>query len=137
MHRSTQSDEAHILGRTVKVRGRVAGEGDLRIEGTVEGDVRVSGELTIGNSGVVTGQANARAVVIEGNLDGDVLASGEVSIRAGARVSGNMNGASVALEEGASFEGRIEAEFDLPDDMTGSGETGTRAPQGGRRGGRR
>ena len=138
MHRSSSSDEAHLLGRTVKVRGRVTGDGDLRVEGTIEGDVRVSGELTIGTSGVVTWQTNAQAVVVEGNLQGDVQAVGEIAIRAGARVEGNLSGATVALDEGASFDGRIDTDFELPDDlMSPAGEGGARPSRDARRGGRR
>ena len=36
-----------------------------------------------------------------------------------ARVTGDMLGAEVILEEGAVFTGRIEAEFDLPAELTG------------------
>jgi cytoskeletal protein CcmA (bactofilin family) len=90
------------IGRGTRVRGRVEGSGSLRIEGEVTGDVRVSG-----------------AVTIEGTLTGDVTSEGAVLIRSGAQVEGNMSGAEVALEEGASFSGRIDADFELPDGLEG------------------
>ena len=123
------SGEENVLGPSLRVRGRVNGEGDLRVEGSVEGDVRVSGGLTIDAGGTVTGNAFAQSVSIEGNLTGDVEASGEVTIRATARVVGNMNGAQVALEEGAGFSGRIEADFELPDGLEGKAQA---APRGRR-----
>ena len=58
-------------------------------------------------------------VLIGGALTGDVAATGAVVIRASAKVAGNMSGAEVSLEEGASFSGRIEAEFDLPAELAG------------------
>jgi cytoskeletal protein CcmA (bactofilin family) len=109
-----------ILGRGARVRGRVGGDGDLRIEGQVEGDVRISGQLSIEEGGAVTGDVEASAVVIGGALTGDVAARGAVTVRAGARVEGNLGGAEIVLEEGASYEGRIEAEFDLPPELTGA-----------------
>jgi cytoskeletal protein CcmA (bactofilin family) len=125
--RASSADE-NVLGASLKVRGRVNGDGDLRVEGQVEGDVKVSGALTIDAGGAVTGNAAARAVSIEGALTGDVEAEGEVTIRAGARVVGNMNGAQIALEEGAAFSGRIEADFELPDGLEGgSRATASRA----------
>lgn len=122
--------EENVLGASLRVRGRVAGDGDLRIEGSVEGDVKVSGALSIEQGGTVNGNAFAQAVSIDGTLTGDVEASGEVTIRAGARVVGNMNGAQIALEEGASFSGRIEAEFELPDGLDGAGTAGRSASRG-------
>src|SRR5262245_25592429 len=105
---------ASTLGRGARVRGRIAGDGDLHVEGQVEGDVSVSGELTIEEGGSITGDVDAGTVVLSGALKGDVAARGPVAVRATAQVEGNLAGAEVSLDEGASFHGRIEAEFDLP-----------------------
>ena len=121
------ASEPNVLGPGIKVRGRLSGTGDLRVEGELEGDVRVGGALELGQAGAINGNVAAGSVVIDGALTGDVEAEGAVHIRAGARVSGNMNGAEVALEEGAAFTGRIEAAFELPD-----GLGGTTAPAGRR-----
>lgn len=99
------------------MRGRIRGEGSLVVDGQVEGDVTVTGELAIGDSGTITGDIDAAAVSIGGVLTGDVAARGAVAIRASAKVVGNMGGAEVSIEEGASFIGRIEAEFDLPAEL--------------------
>lgn len=111
-----------ILGRGARVRGRIGGDGDLRVEGHVEGDVRISGQLAIEEGGAVTGDVEATAVVIGGALTGDIAAGGPITIRAGARVAGNLGNSEVVLEEGASFEGRIDAEFDLPAGLMASHE---------------
>lgn len=117
-----------VLGRGAKVRGRIGGDGDLRVEGQVEGDVRISGQLAIEEGAAVTGDVEASAVVIGGALTGDVAVRGSVTIRAGAEVAGNLDGAEVVLEEGASFTGRIEAEFDMPAEL--SEEAPARAARG-------
>lgn len=111
-----------VLGRGAKVRGRVGGDGDLRVEGQIEGEVRISGQLSIDEGGAVAGDVEAAVVVIGGTLNGDIAVRGPVTIRAGARVEGNIvgNGAELVLEEGASYEGRIEAEFDMPAELGGS-----------------
>ncbi len=114
---SETSESTSVLGRGSRVRGRVSGEGDLRVEGQIEGDVTLSGELSIDETGSITGDIDATSVTIAGALQGNVAARGAVTIRAGAKVEGNMNGAEVSLEEGASFAGRIEAEFDLPAEL--------------------
>jgi cytoskeletal protein CcmA (bactofilin family) len=115
---SETNDATSVLGAGARVRGRVSGEGDLRVEGQIEGDVTLSGELSIDEAGSITGDVDATSVTIAGALTGDVVARGIVTIRASAKVSGNMGGAEVTLEEGASFAGRIEAEFDLPAELS-------------------
>lgn len=133
---AASAEETNVLGRTVRVRGRVLGDGDLRVEGDVEGDVRVRGSLEIAEGGVVTGNVAAHDVILSGTLTGDVEADGSVLIRAGSRIAGNMNGAEVALEEGAEFSGRIEAAFELPDGLgssLGGAGDGARGRSAGRR----
>ncbi len=114
---SETSESTSVLGRGARVRGRVSGDGDLRVEGQIEGGVTLSGELAIDETGSITGDIDAASVTIAGVLLGNVVAHGAVTIRAGARVEGNMGGAEVSLDEGASFVGRIEAEFDLPAEL--------------------
>jgi cytoskeletal protein CcmA (bactofilin family) len=114
---SETSESSSVLGRGARVRGRVSGDGDLRVEGQIEGDVTLSGELSIAETGSIRGDVDAASVTITGVLQGDVASRGAVTIRAGAKVEGNMGGAEVSLEEGASFAGRIEAEFDLPAEL--------------------
>ncbi len=117
--RST-SEEASILGRGARVRGRVAGEGDLRVEGRVDGDVSISGELAIEEGASVTGDVDASTVTISGSLKGDVAARGPVAVHATAEVEGDLAGSEISLDEGASFHGRIDAEFDLPAELGGA-----------------
>jgi cytoskeletal protein CcmA (bactofilin family) len=117
-HTTTEATDS-VLGRGTRVRGHVHGDGALRVEGAIEGDVQVSGDLEIDDGGEVNGNVEAGSLVVSGQLTGDVTARGPVTIRATARVTGNMAGAEVTLEEGAAFTGRIDAEFDLPAELTG------------------
>ncbi len=112
-----RQDGESVLGRGSRVRGHVKGEGDLRVLGDLEGDVQITGDLAIEDGASITGDIGARGVTIRGGLTGDVSASGAVAILAGAKVTGNMGGAEVSLDEGAAFSGRIEAEFELPQEL--------------------
>jgi cytoskeletal protein CcmA (bactofilin family) len=109
-----------VIGSSTRVRGRIHGDGDLAIDGIVEGDIAVRGDLTIGDGAKLSSNVEANAVTVRGELDGDVRARGMVRIEAGARVRGDISGDSVALEEGAEFAGRLDAEFELPAELGGS-----------------
>ncbi len=106
-----------VLTRGTRVRGRVHGDGHLRVEGTIEGDVAMAGDLLIEEGASIKGNVQAEGVTVSGELAGDVAARGAVFVRATAKVSGNLGGSEVSLEEGASFEGVIEAKFDLPAEL--------------------
>src|ERR1700738_135741 len=109
------------IGRTTRIRGRVHGEGDLVIEGQVEGNLAIRGDLTIAEGAKVNSEAvEARAVTIAGAFEGDVTATGPVRIATGARVRGNLRGSAVSIEDGARYSGRLDCEFDLPPELGGS-----------------
>lgn len=118
---SSRGGDPNVLGRGVRIRGRLSGEGDLRIDGEIDGDVKVGGSLELGQTATVSGNLTAKSVVIDGSLTGDVESQGPVVIRSSARVAGNMSGSEIALEEGAAFSGRIEADFELPDGLMAGG----------------
>ncbi|MCC6552424.1 MAG: polymer-forming cytoskeletal protein [Polyangiaceae bacterium] len=133
----THEPSDSVLGSGTRIRGRVHGDGSLRVEGAIEGEVRVGGDLEIDEGGSIAGDVEAGALVISGQLTGDAAARGPITIRATARVSGNMGGSEIVLEEGAAFTGRIEAEFDLPAELTGRpvtrGQSAAQAERGSHR----
>ena len=104
-----------MLAKGLRVRGRVHGKGDLRIEADIEGDVVVNGGLEVDVPGSVTGGLEAESVTVSGSVAGDVTASGAVTITQSGSVQGNIVASELSLEEGGRFIGEINAEFDLPD----------------------
>ena len=122
---SSSEQSESILGRGARVRGRIVGDGDVRIEGAVEGEIVIGGGLTIEEGASVSGDVGASSVVVAGALAGDVESRGPVAIRATAKVEGNMGAAELSIEEGASFAGRIEADIDLPEELRPSPPAGT------------
>lgn len=110
--------EPAFLGQGLKVVGRIRGEGDLRVEAEVEGDITVSGELQLAAPGRVTGSVDADGIIVSGLLDGDARARGSVVITAEGRVRGDIHAPELSLEEGGGLEGSIEADFELPEQLT-------------------
>jgi len=109
------------IGSAARVRGRIHGDGDLLVEGQVEGDLSLRGDLTIAEGGSVKSKAvEAQSVTIGGTLEGDVSASGPVRLVAGAKVRGNLRGSAVAIDDGARFSGQLDCAFDLPAELGGA-----------------
>lgn len=122
------------IGSRALVRGRIRGEGSLVVEGRVEGDLAIQGDLTIAEGGSVKSEAvEAHAVTIAGTLDGDVVASGAVRLTPGSRVTGNLRGKAVAIDDGARFTGRLDCDFDLPPELGGTSRSEARPRTPGRR----
>ena len=116
------------IGGGARVRGRIHGDGDLVVEGQVEGDLSIRGDLTVAEGASVESKVvEAQSVTIAGTLEGDLAATGPVRLVAGARVRGNLRGSAVAIDEGARFSGRLDCEFELPPELGGTSRNEGRA----------
>jgi cytoskeletal protein CcmA (bactofilin family) len=95
---------ASLIAEGVIIRGDIASQGDLHLDGVVEGDVAVT-QLTIGERGGVTGAVRAETVEIRGHVTGTITAK-QVRLCASARVDGDISHAEISIEAGAHFAGR-------------------------------
>ncbi|HTA92802.1 MAG TPA: polymer-forming cytoskeletal protein [Polyangiaceae bacterium] len=102
-----------VLGPATRVTGRISGDGALRIEGLVKGDVNVRGEAEIAEGGSLEGNLSGEALDIGGTLLGDARAESVIAVRSGAQVRGELRAAEVSIEAGARISVRLETEFEL------------------------
>jgi cytoskeletal protein CcmA (bactofilin family) len=100
-----------VLSPSIVLRGEVAGDEDLVIEGRVEGKITLrQNVVTIGAKGRVAAEIHARAVLVDGEIDGNVNAEEQVVLRKASRVRGDIVSPRVTIEDGARFKGSIDME---------------------------
>ncbi len=95
-----------ILSPDFALTGDVVSEGEVQIDGKVDGDVRCT-MLTMGVSGCLTGQVFAEYVLIRGKVEGQIRDQ-NVTLARTARVIGDIIHESLMIEPGAFIEGRCE-----------------------------
>lgn len=71
----------------------------------IEGDVKSSGSIKIGNGSIIMGNVYATSAVIGGAVRGDIDVHGPVIVDATAVVQGNIKSRSVQINNGAAIEG--------------------------------
>ncbi len=109
-----------VIGQDLKILGgglRLISEGNLTVDGVVEGDV-LGANVVIGKHGQVNGLVHGETVSIQGQVSGMVRAV-DVTLKSGAIVEAEVHHNTLALELGANFEGRsrryLEREELVPD----------------------
>lgn len=95
---------ASLIAAGVTIRGDVATAGDVHLDGAVEGDIK-AGQLTVGETGSVSGTIQADSLDIRGHVTGAICAR-QVRLWATARVDGDISHTELSIESGAHFEGR-------------------------------
>lgn len=99
-----------VLSSDLTVVGNIRTEGDIQIEGTVEGDIRAH-QLVIGESATIRGEIVGDEVVVNGRVVGRVRGL-KVRLSASARVEGDIIHKTIAIESGAHFEGSVQRQED-------------------------
>jgi cytoskeletal protein CcmA (bactofilin family) len=97
-----------VIGRTTRVRGRITGEVDLEVQGFVDGEIAVGGDVTIDAQGMVGGGVRARRLVVRGAVKGDLHGEEAIALEDGARVVGDVRAPRVAIAPGALVRGFVE-----------------------------
>lgn len=94
-----------ILGSGSLCKGTIKVDGGLRVDGTVDGEVIVSGTLTIGREGVIIGNITVNQAVVGGKVKGTVKAEQQLELQSGSRLEGDIFTRSLVIEDGVFFEG--------------------------------
>ena len=88
-----------------KIIGTIIADSDIRIDGTVEGDIQCKGKIVIGEKGSVKGNINCQNAEILGHLDGKAAISDTFSLRSTGTLTGELNTKILIIEPNAQFNG--------------------------------
>ncbi|HMS58396.1 MAG TPA: polymer-forming cytoskeletal protein [Tepidiformaceae bacterium] len=88
--------------------GRYEAGEDLRILGSVSGEIICRGVLTIEKDAKAKARIEAREAVVRGTCDGDIVCSGRLVLAGSAVVNGTIKAATFVVEEGATITGTVQ-----------------------------
>lgn len=100
--------EVTVIGRSARVSGRVTGTADVEILGHVEGDVAVTGDVTVDTHGTVGANVSGHRVTVRGAIKGDLTGEEAVLLESGAKVVGDVRAPRVAIAPGALVRGYVQ-----------------------------
>jgi cytoskeletal protein CcmA (bactofilin family) len=97
-----------LIGPRARLKGDLTGDDDVVVEGTVEGQVRISRELRVAAGGRVLASVHAASVVVSGELVGNCTATQRIELQATGKLTGDIRAPRIAIAEGATFKGKSE-----------------------------
>lgn len=102
MHSKTET----IIGTNTRFQGSLTSDGNIRIDGSVEGDIEVLGNLIVGESGRVIATVKAQNVHVSGAVKGEITAMEQLEISPTGKVWGDITAAALHIEPGGLFRGQ-------------------------------
>lgn len=97
-----------LIGEDIKLIGKIEGSGNLRIDGTIEGDINYNGDITLGESGKVEGNILCENLIVAGNIEGDLNIKESLTLLPTGVLYGDIKVKSLVIHEKARFEGSCE-----------------------------
>ncbi len=97
-----------VIGDTIVINGEISGDEDLTIQGTVKGNINLSKNLLVENSGEVAADIEVQNVTISGEVKGNIKASERVELKADGRMTGDLKAPRIIIDDGAKFKGNVD-----------------------------
>ncbi len=102
------SNEAEtVIAASVKVEGDFNSQGNILIEGTVEGRLSTTKDLRVGERARITADVSASNAVIAGELNGNLHVFEKLELEPTARITGDVRTKTLIVNAGAVINGRL------------------------------
>ncbi len=96
---------ANLIQSGTSITGDIQSNGNIRIDGTLNGTVNAGGKVILGSTGSVEGEIKCINADIEGRVNGIIKVKELLSFKATAVVTGEIYTGKLAIEPGAKFTG--------------------------------
>jgi cytoskeletal protein CcmA (bactofilin family) len=95
--------ERNVIAKNTTIKGEIISDGDFRIDGVLEGELKTKGRVIIGAGGFVQGAIEALNADIEGRFSGTLNVEKTLTLKAVAHISGDVIVGKLSIEPGAAF----------------------------------
>jgi len=102
------ASSATLISAGTTLHGDVTSENDLRIDGTIHGNVNSSAKIIIGPSGFVEGHVNGNQADVTGRVVGNIAVKELLQLRGNCNVQGNIQAARLQVDPTATFNGQCQ-----------------------------
>jgi len=96
-----------FFGTGVECIGEIWYEGNVQIDGRLEGIIHTKGTLVIGDRAVVKAKIEAGSVICKGKIQGDVVAKESIKLLSPGLIDGTMSAPRLSVENGGVFNGHV------------------------------
>lgn len=104
----TPQGQINLIGASTRIDGKIHTEGDIRVDGQVEGDVFSNAKVVLGEKALVTGNIYCQNSDVSGKIEGNVFTKNLLHLKAKAVISGRILTKRLVIENGAAFNGDCE-----------------------------
>lgn len=99
---------SNVISKETLIKGDIKAQGNIRIEGKVEGTLDSQNKIVIGDSALVIGNVRAEEAEVSGRIEGEIHCTGVLFLKKTAVIEGNIYTQKLVVENGAIFNGKCQ-----------------------------
>jgi cytoskeletal protein CcmA (bactofilin family) len=96
------------IDQNTSLKGTIKAKTDIRIDGSVEGNVETTGKVILGKEAKVSGEVSCTNAEIEGFFKGKLMVSGILSLKTNSNLEGEVLTQKLIVEAGAIFNAQCK-----------------------------
>ena len=104
-YNETDSTTINLISNGTDITGDIKSNGDIRIDGTLKGNLNTKGKVVIGTTGRVNGEVICKNSEVSGSVEGKITVSQLLNLKASSKVIGDIATSKLSVEPGAVFSG--------------------------------
>ncbi len=126
-YNETENNTINLISNGTEITGDVKSNGDIRIDGSLTGNLSTKGKVVIGPTGKVKGEVMCRNSEVSGQVEGKLSVSQLLNLKASSRIFGDIATSKLAIEPGARFTGTCS--MSESDNNNGGSNNTTKGPE--------
>jgi len=112
-YNETETPAINLISNGTDITGDVKSTGDIRIDGTLTGNLNTKGKVVIGPTGKVKGEIICKNSEVSGTIEGKITVNQLLILKASSKILGDIATAKLSIEPGAVFSGNCKMS-DIP-----------------------
>jgi cytoskeletal protein CcmA (bactofilin family) len=123
----TETVAINLISTGTDITGDIKSTGDIRIDGTLTGNLNTKGKVVIGQTGRVNGEVICKNSEVSGTVEGKITVIQLLILKASSKIQGDIATLKLSIEPGAVFSGNCK--MSDTDNNGGASETKGKEPE--------
>jgi cytoskeletal protein CcmA (bactofilin family) len=126
-YNETETVAINLISSGTDITGDIKSTGDIRIDGSLTGNLNTKGKVVIGPTGKVNGEVICKNSEVSGTVEGRIIVNQLLILKASSRIFGDIATLKLSIEPGAIFSGNCKMSEN--DNNGGAGTPKQKAPE--------
>jgi cytoskeletal protein CcmA (bactofilin family) len=126
-YNETDNTTINLISNGTDITGDIKSNGDIRIDGSLTGNLNTKGKVVIGPTGKIKGEVFCKNSEVSGIIEGKITVGQLLNLKVSSKIHGDISTSKLSIEPGATFSGNCKMSDN--DNNVGAGTIKEKEPE--------